>query len=374
MNLRHSFILFIALLSGVNGYSQDSVATYKSLGYINLPGYGNYNKLLKNGVDTNYIANYSDALMLRAYANNVYTKLTINNNQGNEHFVYKPNASVGLGLGFNYRWLGLGASFNLIKENSKLKGDKKAFDFQTQLVAKKFVSLITIQRYKGYYLNDANFQTDGAYYIRPDLKIWNLGASSYYSFNGKKFSYAAVLVQNERQKKSAGSFLAGIDFYFGSVSSDSSFVPSTLSSGYDYNQVNKVNYLVVGPGVGYAYTYVYKQKFFASLSATAKYAYNRSMEMNINENKFINESMNFNFTVWGAVGYNTDSWCLAFYAVDNYLTFPTNFSNDQYSLKNGRFRLTFAKRLLLNKKAKNTIKPIDELLDIPGDIINTIKK
>ena len=73
--------------------------------------------------------------------------------------------------------------------------------------------------YKGYYLTPQGLAAPEGkpYYLRPDMGLSLVGFAFYRALNERKFSYQAGLLQNEWQKKSAGSVLVGGEIYYGSI-------------------------------------------------------------------------------------------------------------------------------------------------------------
>ncbi len=100
------------------------------------------------------------------------------------------------------------------------------------------------------------------YYYRHDLKITLFGLSQYRIFNPTRFSYNAAIVQNEWQKKSGGTLLAGAEVYYGVAKADSNFVPASIQGNYPEKDLKAINYFSIGPGVGYAYTLVVAHHIF----------------------------------------------------------------------------------------------------------------
>jgi hypothetical protein len=97
-----------------------------------------------------------------------------------------------------------------------------------------------------------------------------MGFNGQYIFNHKKFSYRAPFLQNEWQKKSAGSFLAGINLFYVNIAGDSSLIPSkgADTSFFDGIHFSQYRFFNAGLIAGYAHTFVVKQHFFLTLSLT----------------------------------------------------------------------------------------------------------
>ncbi len=85
-----------------------------------------------------------------------------------------------------------------------------------------------------------------------------LGITVQYLFNFSRYSYKAAFQQNEFQKRSAGSPIAGLEAYWMQGMTDSLMVAGNIpQSGFmDNNPFNQSDILNVGINGGYAYTFV----------------------------------------------------------------------------------------------------------------------
>ena len=119
--------------------------------------------------------------------------------------------------------------------------------------------------YKGYYLSGGLAAPPGEqYYIRPDIGLSLGGIAFYRALNDKKFSYQAGLLQNEWQRKSAGSILVGALKYI--------MVPYMVTARWRQLQwIQKracwilISFIILVsvPGLGYGYTLVYQRTLFS---------------------------------------------------------------------------------------------------------------
>ena len=89
------------------------------------------------------------------------------------------------------------------------------------------------------------------------MKVFNLAA--YYAFNYRHFSYSAAFTQSHIQRRSAGSWLAGLAFQGGYIQ-NSDDCPASLPDLY-----LRVRHL--GIGGGYGYNLVLGNKWMFHLSA-----------------------------------------------------------------------------------------------------------
>jgi len=90
-----------------------------------------------------------------------------------------------------------------------------------------------------------------------DMKVFNMMA--YYTFNHRRFSFPAAFTQSYLQLKSAGSWLAGLSFQGGTI--------STYKEAAKRLPDLKIKALHFGIGGGYGYNFVIKDKWLIHLSA-----------------------------------------------------------------------------------------------------------
>ncbi len=253
---------------------------------------------------------------------------------------FMPNTPMNLGLGISIKntiidfSYGQGLSFMKDKE----KGRTKALDFQIHNYGRKFIIDLFVQKYRGFYTADDAGKNVQLY---PDLKIQQYGAFGQYVFNNKKFSYKAAFMQNEKQLKSAGSFLLGGGVYFSKINSDSSFV---------YKSKNALRNFQFGVSGGYAYTWAISKRWYTSGSAT--------IGVNVGTER-INDFGKQRIEVYPtffpriAFGYNKEKWSLGLSYINNVIF--SSFSDDNKSnigLSSGNFQIGAIWRLNTNPFSK----------------------
>ena len=200
--------------------------------------------------------------------------------------------------------------------------------------------------YKGYYSSPQGFGRTGGetllsqagYRIEPG-RICDVPAS-----NERKFSYQAGLLQNEWQKKSAGSVLIGGEIYYGSIHGDSTLAPTGADPSQSALEINKFHYFIMGPGIGYGYTLVYKEHFFILGSATVNLAFRYSTEisttLHTNSGHF---GFRPNYILHAGAGYNGDKWSLSLSWIDTELLLNGKSTDYSYTVSVGNYRLTYAR-------------------------------
>ncbi|WP_420582874.1 DUF4421 domain-containing protein [Reichenbachiella sp.] len=225
-------------------------------------------------VNEQFIVDYSDKLSIKLFGSMKSNTIAHVNHETKKKLEYKPNESLNLGFGVGYRWFGLDVAFNFrgVNHDDDKFGHTKRFDFQSSVYTRKFAGDLSIQRYKGYYLDNpeeyiSNFDPDGPYPTRPDINTRRYGVSLLYVFNHGKFSFRSAFIYNQRQIKSTGSFLAGPFFSYFRMDADSSLIISEAESEFDLSQdFRGSEYIRYGIAGGYGYNLVLGHRVFISLS------------------------------------------------------------------------------------------------------------
>lgn len=311
-------------------------------------------------VDTSHYVSYAHRVTLRTYFSRKFTNLELEKPKSISRFSYRPNSTLNFGVGASYRSLtvNLGYGFEFLNPD-RGRGKTKYLDLQSHIYGRYWVVDLFAQFYKGYYLwpKGLNAESKDSYYKRPDIKINMLGINAYRLLNGDKFSYRAALIQNEWQKKSAGSFLYGGEVYIGVVTGDSALVPAALSASYSPKNVRSLRFVELGPGVGYAYTLVLQRHFFltGSLTGSLNLGFVKEITENYKTDK-VTLTPNYLYRVVG--GYNTYDWTVSLSLIRSDVHIRGASSPDKYFVSIGNYRLTFAKRFYPGPKLKKKLKPI----------------
>ena len=185
--------------------------------------------------DTVYLADYTPLLTSRLYLLFQNASLLINPDPDKiSKIVYHPNVSLRLGIGGNWRWFGLGLSIvNPFYTTDEGKyGKTSTIDMRITAFGRKIAGELFVQRYKGFYISYPN-RADGTHYILPDMRTFSLGLAGYWILNARRFSIRAAFIQNERQKKSAGSLIFRPSFLYYQISSDNGIIPAEIVHEYN---------------------------------------------------------------------------------------------------------------------------------------------
>ena len=159
-----------------------------------------------------------------------------------------------------------------------------------------------LQYYKGYYVANPmkvipDWPSRDTFPKRPDISVFNVGYNFQYIFNHERYSYKAAFIQNEWQKKSAGSFTAGFNAFYVINSADSSIIPGEVNPedlfyGLQYKRSDAIN---VGIHGGYYYTLVISQHFFISAGLSVGPSFGYSWLNNNDPKRYHSSDINLSF-------------------------------------------------------------------------------
>lgn len=273
-------------------------------------------------------------------------------------FRYMPNSSLNMGAGLTYQnlTLNLAYGFGFINPD-KGRGESKSLDLQAHLYPKNWVIDFFGQFYNGYYLQYPGNQLNREMPVLfPDMKMRKVGASVQYLFNGEKFSYRAAFLQNEWQKRSAGSFLVGFEIYGGQVRNQNGILPPS-QQGENFDQIK---FFELGPNMGYAYTLVIKKHFFITLSAASSLSLGRTEIGFVPEVEKSYWGLRPNYFLRGFTGYNSEKWSVNV----NYVYNQVNLSpvaGYKVHVGTGNYRLNFIYRFSPGPKLSRKLEWIDTM-------------
>lgn len=305
--------------------------------------------------DKEYIGDYTSELTTRVFGSRKYTTYRLHDKGYENKIIYRPNSPFNIGVGMNYRLIGINLGFNLPLINQTSEYGKTRFlDLQTHLYGRRMLIDFYGQYYKGYYINNSAVLLDNKQvYIRPDLRTFNVGSVVQYLVNGDKFSFKAAYLQNEVQLKSAGSLILGGAASLVHISADSSVIPGNLAYADFYNNYhfNRSAMQSITANIGYAYTWVLPYDFFVTASLLGGVGANHSSLRNIALKEYAEKwGSEFNATVRIALGYNSRRYFAGLHYVSTRATSSAPVSGARQEFGSGNFRVSVATRWPLKKK------------------------
>lgn len=312
-----------------------------------------WKKLLQTENDSAYIEDHTEDLTVRLYGSRKYTYYDIVDKRLKEEVLYRPNTSNNVGFGFNYKFLGINLGFKLpfINNDDDKYGKTKYLDLQSHIYLRKLVVDFYGQYYKGYFLANRRFNSQ-AINLRPDMYNVDVGLNVQYVFNDKKFSYRAAYLQNEYQKKSAGSLIVGGEVFGWKMKGDSALIPSDLGvEGFFDNELfNKTTSISMAANIGYAYTLVIKKYFFITASLTGSLGANLTTLNYLDGHKKRRElGWQLNNTVRLSAGYNSSRYFVGVHYVDLVTRSESPVNRTYQTFGTGNLRFSVVKRFALKK-------------------------
>lgn len=309
-----------------------------------------------NNIDTTYIEpqRYNYTFMMQQTT--TYEMYSLSDKSG-QKITFAPDMSVRLGPYFGWRWIFLGYTFDLKHLNAKSDHtSKKELDLSlySSLLGVDLFWRQTGNDYKidrltlGKDVNTASIKNTPFSGLKASIRGFNL----YYVFNHRRFSYPAAYAQSTIQRKSAGSFLAGIGYTRHSLDLDLKDLESVIREKLEPElgdqahvdttlMTNKVKYTDVSFTGGYAYNWVFAKNCLFNASLSVGLAYNASssdIEHKTHTIKDFNVK-NFNLDGVGRFGFvwNNMRW----YVGTSAIIHSYNYKKGQFSTNNsfGSFNL-----------------------------------
>jgi len=299
-----------------------------------------------------YYTFLKEKLSLYLYGINKFNAFELKDSEKENLIRFQPNENFNLGLGFNYKWAGIGAAFNFgfINKDDAIYGDTRSIDLQVDLYTNRTVLFLNLSGYEGFYWQNVDDYYSGwsikdSVVIRPDISTFNFSSGAIYTFNHKKFSFRAAYGNTEWQKHSAGSMLAACYFSLYVVSADSSLVPDILQTTYPlFDSLTNLATFNLGGSFGYTHTFVIKKHIFIngtfmvgiSMQAfTAKDLLDHVLESKIKPSTHSHLRL--------ALGYNSEkSYFGISLIIDSYLA--KNEINSEFTRNYGKFRIFYGRR------------------------------
>ncbi|WP_164851270.1 DUF4421 domain-containing protein [Larkinella soli] len=311
-----------------------------------------------NRVDTAFVRTFPRRLIGRLYLSRKYTSMVITGLGLSAPLRYRPNSSLNMGVGATYGAVTINTAIRVpFLNRDDRRGSTRFIDLQTHVYARKMVLDGILQFYRGFHLNQKGLNPDDpdAFYLRPDLRVQLLGISFRRIFNHQRFSFRSAWMQNEWQKRSAGTWLAGIQLFYGIVRGDSALIPGFYQITQPELAVRRIRFVKVGPGAGYAYTYVYREKYFLTGSATVGLNATLSKDFSASLSR-TDARIRPDLTVRAVAGYNSRFWSVSVGWVNGAMSMRS--PEYRYVVHTGNYRFTVARRFLPGPGFRKTMDKI----------------
>jgi hypothetical protein len=308
-------------------------------------------------VDTNYVEDYKEEFIPRIFASRKYIAYRLFDKDEDFSLNYTPANNIVYGVGFNYKWLGLniGLSFPFAEKDPEAYGEIKSLDLQSHIYLEKFTVDFFTHYYKGQFLSNTHQVLEGypedLYYFRNDIKAYSFGLDVHYNFNQTRYTLSGPYLQNTRQKRSNGTFLAGAGFYVVGANADSSFIPSQLPEKNFFGGVDfdKWKYYVIHINGGYAYTFVILKRFFFMTGLSLGLGTGSTYLYTITDGRRSSFGLKFNLIGRAALGYHYKRLYIGASWVNVNFFVKTPVENTRIDWLTGNLRANISYRFKLNR-------------------------
>ena len=248
--------------------------------------------------DTNFVIRPEGTLTLKLRlnqtGNDFHAKGTVNGFYSEADL--KTSHKTTMSIGVSYRGISAAVAIN----PAKMKGLYKDYEFNLNYYSSRLSLDFSYQRSETL---AGDFTGD-----RGDLRLESgeallkvLNIAGYYTFNHRRFSYPAAFTQSYIQRRSAGSWLAGISYQGGSIKTT-----DDLKARNPNAPDVRIYIGHVGIGGGYGYNWVPSKKWLLHLSILPTVVvYNRNnMTVNGKRKEAQHMRLNMLFNERAAVVYN----------------------------------------------------------------------
>ena len=248
--------------------------------------------------DTNYVVrpegNVTLKVRLNQTGNDFHAKGTVNGiySKADLRTSHKTTMSIAV----SYRGLSAAVAIN----PAKMSGAYKDYEFNLNYYSSRISLDFSYQRSESL-AGDVYRDNQLSQLESGDLTLKVVNLAGYYAFNHRHFSYPAAFTQSYIQRRSAGSWLAGISYQGGVIETRNELKarnPNAPDVTIDVGHV--------GIGGGYGYNWVFGKKWLLHFSMLPTFVvYNRN-KMTVNGERKEARHMRFNmiFNERAAIVYN----------------------------------------------------------------------
>ena len=236
--------------------------------------------------DTNYVVRPQGRLTLKVRmnqtGNSIHAKGTVNGLYSKADLSTSHKTTFSLAA--IYRGIGVGFAVN----PAKWKGIYKDYEFNLNYYSNRLSLDLSYQRSESL-AGDIKGDRGEQHLLNEDLKMKVLNMVGYYAFNHRRFSFPAAFTQSYIQRRSAGSWLAGISYQGGSIETTDKLKERNP------NAPDVRIYLGhIGIGGGYGYNWVLGNKWLLHFSMLPTFVVFNRNNMTVNGVRKKAKHMRFN--------------------------------------------------------------------------------
>ena len=236
--------------------------------------------------DTNYVVrpegNLTLKFRLNQTGNDIHAKGTVNGIYSKADLSTSHKTTVSVGA--SYR----GISAALAINPAKMSGAYKDYEFNFNYYSSRISLDFSYQRSEtlaGDVIRDGNEQQMES----GDLTMKIVNLAGYYTFNHRRFSFPAAFNQSYIQRRSAGSWLAGISYQGGSIDTSDQLKARNPNAPDVHIGIGHI-----GIGGGYGYNWVLGKKWLLHFSMLPTFVIYNHNNFTVNDERKRAQRIRFN--------------------------------------------------------------------------------
>ena len=223
----------------------------------------------KTPYDTNYVVRPEGRLTLKVRlnqtGNDFHAKGTVNGVHAKADLSTSHKTTMSIGA--SYRGISAAIAIN----PAKMSGAYKDYEFNLNYYSSRLSLDLSYQRSESL-AGDMLFNDVSRRLEQGDAMLKVLNVAGYYTFNHRRFSFPAAFTQSYIQRRSAGSWLAGISYQGGSIKTTDALMERNPNAPETRIYVGHV-----GIGGGYGYNWVLGRRWLLHFSMLPTFVvYNRN--------------------------------------------------------------------------------------------------
>ncbi len=267
---------------------------------------------------------------------------------------FKPADDFRIGIGVHYKWLGLSATVPISNgENQDVDGSN--LDLQGQIILPFLIVEGALFRYNGYSIENIEDFPNIADLKGEilDIKFRSINTNIYYVFNNNKYSYRSFKILTEKQKKSAGSAIAGIYYNYSRLEAEGGIIPEKIKDQFSANMdLSDENYNLTGISGGYAHNFVLKNNYSIGLLITTGPGYFSESRKPLKKSTTTVSQFAFSTDFQLGAAYQGDEYFYRFLVQINSFNRTLEEEEQKINTIQGYVNFQFGKRFNLPKRAK----------------------
>lgn len=289
--------------------------------------------------DTAYVLRPKEKWLFRVMVNQagnyIHAKGTVRDVYSEYDLHTKSNTSISLEVGY----CDLAAALSITP--SKFTGDYDDYELNLQYHGRR-LSIDFNYQLSTSLAGDMELR-DISHLGEDALRMNVFNITGYYTFNNRRFSFPAAMIQNFYQHRSAGSWLAGVSFLGGSIKTT-----DELKARSPQAPEVHLKFANIGIGGGYGYNFVFgrRSQWLFHLSALPTFVVYRHNRLSVNNEQVSGNGMGFNmiFNERASVVYHFSP---RYFAGATMLMSNSIFDNDDVVIKQNKWlaRAFFGLRL-----------------------------